>query len=40
MDGWKSDFRHRFVSQDMLDCGYDGDEYEGINDGVDLFDEE
>ena len=34
---WKLDFRNRFVSQDMLDYGY---EYEGINDGIDLLDDE
>lgn len=35
--GWKKEFRNRFVSQDMLDYGY---EYEGINDGIDLLDDE
>ena len=36
-DSWNLDFRNRFVSQDMLDYGY---EYEGINDGIDLLDDE
>jgi hypothetical protein len=37
-DGWKMDFRNRFISQDILDYGYHGDDYEGINDGVELND--